>query len=100
MTAKAKETPERGINETISAFIAFTAQHGIDVDDRRDARLTLRLDDFENKGEKARTIRAAFRLWKEAGKDPERFRNVQIIFGNGDYFPAFKWISRNTSATT
>jgi predicted transcriptional regulator len=38
-TAKAAEASERGVDESTSAFIAFCAKHGIDVDDRHDAQL-------------------------------------------------------------
>lgn len=47
-TAKAAETAKRGVDETTSALIAWCAKHGIDVDDRSNARLTLRMNGVEN----------------------------------------------------
>jgi len=76
--AKAIEASERGIDETTSALVAWCAKHGVDVDDRQDARLTLRMRGVSNVSER---IEEAYRLWCDAGKDPARFRGGQLDLG-------------------
>ncbi|ADD03651.1 homolog to HGPV1-ORF14 [Natrialba magadii ATCC 43099] len=76
--AKAIEASKRGIDETTSALVAWCAKHGIDVDDRQDARLKLRMRGIRNVSAR---IEEAYRLWCDAGKDPARFRGGQVDLG-------------------
>jgi len=88
-TAKAAEAAERGIDETTSAFIAFCAKHGIEVDDRSDAQLTLRMGGVRDVG---RRVSEAYRLWCDAGKDPARFREAQLHLGEKGYGVAWQFL--------
>lgn len=87
--AKAIEASKRGIDETTSALVAWCAKHGIDVDDRQDARLKLRMQDVSNISER---IGEAYRLWCEAGKDPARFRGGQIDLGERGKSTVWHWL--------
>ncbi|WP_135828954.1 DUF7845 domain-containing protein [Halorussus halobius] len=86
-TARAKEAAERGVDETTGAFMAWCARVGIEVDGRRDARLTLRFDGVNNVTRKAKR---AYQLWCEAGKDPQRFRSAKLDLGEKGYCPAWQ----------
>lgn len=89
--AKAIEAAERGLDETTSAFIAWAARMGIDVDDRKDAQLVLRMGNM-SKRETKRAIREAYELWCDAGKDPARFRQADLRFGEGGTGTAWHWL--------
>lgn len=88
-TAKAKEAGERGLDESTSALMAWAARHGIDMDDTRKARLTLRMSDVDNV--EAR-LKEAYRLWCDAGKDPQRFRSARLHLGERGYGTAWHWL--------
>lgn len=88
-TAKAAEAADRGIDATTSAFMLFCAKHGIDVDDRRDAQLTLRMDNVNNVTHR---IKEAYRLWCDAGKDPARFREACLHLGEKGYGDAWRFL--------
>ncbi|MFC4550078.1 MULTISPECIES: MarR family transcriptional regulator [Halorussus] len=88
-TAKAAEAAERGVDETTSAFIAFCARHGIEVDDRHEARLTLRMGGVRDA---QRRVQQAYRLWVNAGKDPARFREAQLHLGERGYGVAWQFL--------
>ncbi|WP_193570142.1 hypothetical protein [Halorussus sp. JP-T4] len=88
-TAKAAEAAERGLDETTSAFVAFCAKHGVEVDDRSDARLTLRMDGVRDVG---RRVEQAYRLWCDAGKDPARLREAQLQPGEKGYGVAWQFL--------
>jgi ParB-like chromosome segregation protein Spo0J len=88
---RAVEAAERGVDETTSALIAFCAKHGIAVDDTRDARLKLRFDDVENVENR---LKKAYQLWKDAGKDPIRFRHAQVDLGEKGIATAKYYLSR------
>ena len=82
-SAKIAEAAERGLDETTSAFIAWAASVGADVNDRQEARLLMRLP-YSHKNPKAKyVLKKGFQLWTEAGKDPIRFKQAKITFGNG-----------------
>ena len=87
--AKALEAAERGIDETTSALVAWCAKHGVDVDDRQEARVMLRLQGVENV--EAR-LKEAYRLWTDAGKDPARFRSAQVDLGERGKSAAWRWL--------
>lgn len=82
------------MEETMSVFIAWAARHNVNVDDalsRRDARMKLR---FSEPGREARkAIQEGFRIWKEAGLPPERFRSAQIQFGDGGLADAWRYLN-------
>lgn len=65
--AKALEAAERGLDETTSALVAWCAKHGVDVDDRQEARVMFRLRGVENV--EAR-LKEAYRLWRKPGRTP------------------------------
>jgi hypothetical protein len=94
-TAKATEMAERGIDSTTSAFVAFCARHGIDVNDRRDARLEIRVGDDLNASERENYIKQAFRLWCDAGRDPQAFREAKVKMGELGVSAAHYWIGNS-----
>ncbi|WP_135667222.1 DUF7845 domain-containing protein [Halorhabdus rudnickae] len=89
-TAKAIEAAERGMDETMSAFIAWAHRHGIDFQDAREARLKLRFDDHTDAG---KAIREGFRLWKNAGLPEERYRQARVRFQDGSVGDAWRWLT-------
>lgn len=88
--AKAAETAERGLGETMSAFIAWAARHGVDVDDTRDAQMRLRFGEIEKHG---KAIREGFRVWKDAGMPEERYRQAEVTFSDGSRGTAWRWLA-------
>jgi len=91
-TAKAMEAAERGLEETMSAFIAWAARHGVDVDDAREARMTLRFNGTvaSDVGE---SIREGFRVWKDAGMPEQRYREARVRFGDGSISDAWRFLN-------
>lgn len=92
--AKAIRAAEQGMGASMSVFIAWATRHDVDVDDalnQRDARMKLRFD--ETGQEARRAIWEGFRIWKEAGMPPERYRIVQIRFGNDDIADAWRYLN-------
>ncbi|MHB9288108.1 MarR family transcriptional regulator [Halobacteriales archaeon Cl-PHB] len=92
-SAKAIEAAERGLGETMSAFIAWAARHNVDVEDARDARLTLRFGSDLSMREARRSLREGFQVWKDAGLPEERYRQAQIRFPGGGYGDAWRFLS-------
>lgn len=89
-TGKALEAAERGMEETMSSFIAWAARHGVDVEDSREARMRLRFGpETENV---SRAIHEGFRVWKEAGLPQERYRSAQVQFADGSLGDAWHWL--------
>jgi hypothetical protein len=88
--AKAAEAAERGLENTMSAFIAWAARHGVDVNDARDAQMTLRFGEIEKHG---KAIREGFRVWKDAGMPEERYRQAQVQLADGSRGMAWRWLS-------
>ena len=88
--AKALAAAERGLDEKTSAFIAWAAKHGIDVDDTRDAQMVLRMGGVE-RVEKA--VRDGYELWTGAGRDPARFRSATLHLGEKGIGVAWHWLS-------
>ncbi|MFC4247588.1 hypothetical protein ACFOZ7_11430 [Natribaculum luteum] len=87
--AKALEAAERGIDETMSALVAWCTKHSVDVDDRQEARVMLRLQGSENV--KTR-LNEAYRLWTAAAKDPDRFGPAQLDLGEREKGAAWRWL--------
>jgi hypothetical protein len=87
--ASAVEAAERGLNETMSSFIAWAARHGVDVDDTQDARMKLRMHGVENTD---RAIREGFRVWKDAGMPEARYRQALVEFEGGAIGDAWRWL--------
>jgi len=92
-TAKAMEAAERGLDETMGAFIAWAARHGVDVDDAREARMVLRFNGTVA-SEVQKSIQEGFRVWKDAGIPEQRYREAKIRFGDGSGGDA--WLFLNT----
>ena len=88
--AKAINAAERGLDETTSAFIAWAAKHGIDVDDASDARMTLRMGGVERV---RRAVEEGYKLWTDAGRDPARFRSARLKLGEKGTGIAWHWLS-------
>ncbi|AGB16646.1 hypothetical protein Halru_2052 [Halovivax ruber XH-70] len=92
--AKAVAAADRGLDETTSALMAWCAKHGVDVDDRADARLKIRLGDVASTHDARRRLSEAYRLWCDAGKDPVRFRQAQVEV-NGGLAAARRYLDAN-----
>jgi len=91
-TAKAMEAAERGLNETMSAFIAWAARHGVDVDDAREARMVLRFNGTVA-SEVQKSIQEGFRVWKDAGMPEQRYREAEVRFGDGSISDAWRYLN-------
>jgi hypothetical protein len=89
--AKAAEVADRGLKETMSTFIAWAARHGIDVQDTRGARMTLRFGEAID--DHGRAIREGFRIWTDAGMPEEQYRSAQVQFADGGKGSAWRWLS-------
>ena len=93
-SAKALNALDRGYDQHMSAFVAWAAKHGVDVDDALSyeaGRMELR---FGNPGREARrAVREGFRRWKAAGLPAERFRTAQIRFQDGSLADAWRYLS-------
>lgn len=91
---KAMEAAERGLEQDMSAFIAWAARHGIDVEDPREARLRLRVGPEIERVQYA--ILDGFDIWKSAGLPEERYRTAQIVFANGGYSKVSHYINTDS----
>lgn len=89
--AKAKEATERNLEAGTSAFVAWAAKHGIDVDERSEARMVLRIGDLGYQ-ETKRKVKRGYELWKQANRDPERYRNAKLRFGPGKGGTAWQYL--------
>jgi len=94
--ARAMEAAERGLDERTSAFLAWASKYGVDVDDRRDARMKLRLGDLDADADPdaGYLVREAFERWKAMNRDESTFRNGIIEF-NGQRTEAWRFLARN-----
>jgi hypothetical protein len=91
--AKALQTAEQGMEESMSAFIAWAARHDIDVDDaldKREARMEMRMG--EHGQETPRLLREGLRIWKDAGMPVERFRTAKVRFSDGSIADAWRYL--------
>lgn len=91
-TAKAVEAAERGLDETMSAFVAWAARHDVDVNGAREAEMKLRFHGVETKREIRRALREGFRVWTGGGMEPEHYRTAHIRFGDGSWSQAWRWL--------
>jgi len=87
---KAIEAAERGMDETMSSFIAWAARHGVDVDGAREARMRLRFGPEVENVERA--LREGFDVWTAAGLPEERYREAQVRFADGSLSDAWRWL--------
>jgi hypothetical protein len=74
--AKAVHAAERGLDPKTSAFIAWAAKHGVNVNERGEG-LTLRLGELDSKfhrREARRILREGLDLWEQANRDPAVYR--------------------------
>jgi len=92
-TAKAAEAAERGLEETMSAFIAWAARHGVDVNDAREAQMTLRFGDAPSVTKAGEALSEGFRVWKDAGLPEERFRQATVRFPDGSIGQAWRFLN-------
>jgi len=91
-TAKAAEAAERGLEETMSAFIAGR-RHGVDVNDAREAQMTLRFGDAPSVTKAGESLSEGFRVWKDAGLPEERFRQATVRFPDGSIGQAWRFLN-------
>lgn len=80
-SAKAMHAAERGMDETMSAFIAWAARNGIDVNGKRDARMILRFNEKPSQKVLSRTLKFGLDRWRKVGLDEKRYREAQVRFG-------------------
>ncbi|MFB6120970.1 MAG: MarR family transcriptional regulator [Halobacteriaceae archaeon] len=93
-TAKAVEAAERGLDETMSAFVAWAARHGVDVDGAKDARMTLRYGEKPSNKELVRALRAGLRVWTDAGLPAEDYRMARVEFaGEGGSAKVWRYLA-------
>jgi predicted transcriptional regulator len=74
--AKAVEAADRGLDEKTSAFIAWAAKHGVNVNERGEG-LTLHLGELDaesHRKEVRRLLREGLDLWEQANRDPAVYR--------------------------
>lgn len=90
-TAKAERAAERGLDETMSAFVAWASRHGVDVKDARDARLRLRFGDLPDQ-QLRRAVRNGYELWLEAGMPAERYRSARLDLGEAGFADAWRYL--------
>lgn len=91
-TAKVAHAAERELDEQTSAFIAWAAAVGADVDDTREARMVLQMNEFEDSMSLERFLREGYRLWVDAGKDEARFRQARIDLAGRGRPVAWRWL--------
>jgi len=91
-TAKAVEAAERGMGETMSAFIAWAAKHDVDVNDARGARLTLRYGEMPGMEQLVRDLRSGFRVWKDAGLPADQYREARVEFADGGHATVWRYL--------
>jgi len=91
-TAKIAHTAERELDEHTSAFIAWAAAVGADIDNTRDARMTLRMNLLDTARELEHQIQQGYQLWTSAGRDPARYRQATIKFEDGSITRAWNWL--------
>lgn len=92
-TAKAAEAAERGLGETMSAFITWASRHGLDVQDARQAQMKLRFDGADSIGRASESLREGFRIWKDAGLPEERYRAATVRFPDGSVGQAWRFLN-------
>jgi len=90
--AKAAEADRRGIEETASAFLAFCEKHGIDYENRTDARMKLRMGDIDSFDALRRRVQRTYDLWTDAGRDEAEIRDARLQYRyRGDQASASFW---------
>ncbi|MWG36092.1 DUF7845 domain-containing protein [Halomarina oriensis] len=92
-SATAVEAAQRGLDETMSVFVAWAARHDVDVNDvlnSREARMRLRFGRADR--ETRRAIREGFRIWTDANLPPERYRMARVQFGDGSVSQAWRYL--------
>jgi len=94
--ATALEAADRGLDETASAFLAWAAKHGVDVDGAREARMKLRFQGTDSLRERVRAIKEGFDVWQEAGMDPAQYRQARIQFANGAQGVVWQYLRKTT----
>ena len=75
---KAVEAAERGIDSRTSAWLAWASRYGVDYQEERDARMTLRFGEVERSP--LEEVKRGYKLWKEMGRDPAIYRQARVLF--------------------
>ena len=91
-TAKVAYAAERELDEHTSAFIAWAAAMGVDVDDTQDARMKIRTNGFEDSHRFRRYLRKGYELWVNAGQDPIRYREARVYMSDRGITTAWQWL--------
>jgi len=73
----------------MSSFIAWVARHGVDINDARDAQMTLRFGEIEMHG---KAIREGFQVWKNDGMPEECYRQ-QVQFADESRGDGWRWLA-------
>ena len=86
--ARTMEAAERGLDSETSALLAWCDRYGVEVNERSDARMKIRLgvikDEWGNASQEVkRIINMGYRLWCQAGRDPYTFRTAQVQWRKG-----------------
>jgi len=93
-TAKAVEAAERGLDETMSSFLAWAARHGVDVEGAREARMKLRFNTTQMSDVQA-AVTEGLRRWVRAGLKEEDYRQAEIRLGDGSRSEAWRWVDES-----
>jgi hypothetical protein len=93
--ARALDAAERGLDERTSAFLAWAARYGVDVDDRTDTRMKLRLGDLDRHDDPDPEflVREAFKRWTAMNRDESTFRQGVVQY-NGQRVEAWRLLAR------
>ncbi len=78
--AKAVEAGKRGMDENTSALLAWASKYEIDINDRRAGQMKLRAGDYPGMKATGFRLRQLFEIWIQAGRNPDHFRNAEIVF--------------------
>jgi len=72
---------EELVEHTYDSLVHWMDQHGVDVEDRRDARLQLRMNAvFDDMNEAIDALTAGLYAWMKAGWKREDFESAQATF--------------------
>jgi predicted transcriptional regulator len=100
--AKAVEAAERGLDEKTSAFVAWTAKHDINHNERDDG-LVLELGTLDSelhRHEVKRLLREGLKLWEQANRDPAVFRSGHYRYHYQEQEHNLRSVEANTVTRT
>jgi len=89
-SAKAMESAERGLSETMANWVAWCERNGVNISNRLDA-LQIDLGDLDEHRDPSPSflVRKGFEVWKNADQEPARFRSAKVRW-NGMETEAFR----------